>query len=144
MVAYPADRRTVGDWLQGAAAVVVLRFDVDAEVPILAEDERYAGDLSAMTHQSYSPRVGVLRILESLARHGVEATFFVLGITAGRWPRTAEEILAAGHEMALHGHSHVVLPGMHDEEQRRDLEAGIEGSCALGWSPKGTVRPIGG
>jgi peptidoglycan-N-acetylglucosamine deacetylase len=55
-----ADRQPpLGDWLQGAAAVAILSFDVDAEAPILAEGEHYAEDLSAMSHQAYGPRVGV-------------------------------------------------------------------------------------
>jgi peptidoglycan-N-acetylglucosamine deacetylase len=33
---------SAGDWRQGAAAVAVLSFDVDAEAPILAEGAHYA------------------------------------------------------------------------------------------------------
>ena len=73
-----------GDWRQGAA-VAVLSFDVDAEAPILAEGDRYAEDLSTMSHQAYGPRVGVPRILELLAAHEIKATFFVPGVTAERW-----------------------------------------------------------
>ena len=47
---YPDRRQPASSWLQGASAVVVLAFDVDAESPILAEDERYAEDLSTMSH----------------------------------------------------------------------------------------------
>jgi peptidoglycan-N-acetylglucosamine deacetylase len=122
-----ADRQPpLGDWLQGAAAVAVLSFDVDAEAPILAEGDHYAEDLSAMSHQAYGPRVGIPRILELLAAHPIEATFFVPGVTAERWPNAVEKILEGGHEVALHGHSHRVLPGMTPEEQRRDLELGLE------------------
>jgi hypothetical protein len=95
-----------GDWRQGAAAVAVLSLNVDAEAPILAEGDHYAEDLSAMSHQAYGPRVGVLRILELLAAREIEATFFVPGVTAERWPGTVEKVLQAGHEVALHGHSH--------------------------------------
>jgi hypothetical protein len=84
-------------------------FDVDAESPISAEDERYAQDLSAMSHQAYGPRVGVPRVLDLLRSHGVEGTFFVPGVTAERWPETVQTIVRAGHEVALHGHSHRVL-----------------------------------
>jgi peptidoglycan-N-acetylglucosamine deacetylase len=108
------------DWRQGAAAVAVLSFDVDAEAPILAEGAHYAEDLSTMSHQAYGPRVGVPRILELLAAHEIEGTFFVPGVTAERWPGTVEEILQSGHEVALHGHSHRVLPGISESEQRRE------------------------
>ena len=141
MVSYPERRPPSRDWLGGAAAVAVLSFDVDAESPILAEDERYAEDLSAMSHQAYGPRVGVPRILDLLHVHGVEGTFFVPGVTAERWPGTVEKILEAGHEVALHGHSHRVLPDMDEAGQRRDLETGLEVLDKLGVEPRGYRAP---
>jgi peptidoglycan-N-acetylglucosamine deacetylase len=132
---------SAGDWRQGAAAVAVLSFDVDAEAPILAEGAHYAEDLSTMSHQAYGPRVGVPRILELLAAHEIEGTFFVPGVTAERWPRTVEEILQSGHEVALHGHSHRVLPGISESEQRRDLELGLEALANLGVEPRGYRAP---
>ena len=131
---------SAGDWRQGAAAVAVLSFDVDAEAPILAEGAHYAEDLSTMSHQAYGPRVGVPRILELLAAHEIEGTFFVPGVTAERWPGTVEEILQSGHEVALHGHSHRVLPGI-SSEQRRDLELGLEALGNLGVEPRGYRAP---
>jgi peptidoglycan-N-acetylglucosamine deacetylase len=132
-----ARQPSAGDWRQGAAAVAVLSFDADAEAPILAEGDHYAEDLSTMSHQAYGPRVGVPRILELLAAHEIDATFFVPGVTAERWPGTVEKILDAGHEVALHGHSHRVLPGMTTQEQRRDLELGLEALAHLGTQPRG-------
>jgi len=141
MVSY-LDRHPPADtWLQGASAVAVLSFDVDAESPILAEDECYAEDLSAMSHQAYGPRVGVPRILDLLGSHGVEGTFFVPGVTAERWPETVRAIAGAGHEVALHGHSHRVLPGMSEDEQRRDLERGLKALTSLGDEPRGYRAP---
>jgi peptidoglycan/xylan/chitin deacetylase (PgdA/CDA1 family) len=134
-------RPTIGDWREGAAAVAVLSFDVDAEAPILAEGDHYAEDLSAMSHQAYGPRVGVPRILELLAAHEIKGTFFVPGATAERWPGTVENILDAGHEVALLGHTHRVLPGMTIEEQRRDLELGLAALARLGTQPRGYRAP---
>jgi Polysaccharide deacetylase len=130
-----------GDWRQGAAAVAVLSLDVDAEAPILAEGDHYAEDFSTMSHQAYGPRVGVPRILKLLAAREIEATFFVPGVTAERWPGTVEEVLQSGHEVALHGHSHRVLPGMSESEQRRDLEMGLEALGNLGAEPRGYRVP---
>ena len=137
-----ADRQPpAGDWRRGAAAVAVLSFDVDAEAPILAEGDHYAEDLSSMSHQAYGPRVGVPRILELLAPREIEATFFAPGVTAERWLGTVEEILQSGHEVALHGHSHCVLLGMSEPEQRRDLETGLEALGNLGVEPRGYRAP---
>jgi peptidoglycan/xylan/chitin deacetylase (PgdA/CDA1 family) len=119
----------------------VLTFDVDAESPILAEYERYAEDLSAMSHQAHGPRVGVPRMLDLLRPHGIEATFFVPGVTAERWPDKVQAIVQAGHEVALHGRSHRVLPGMAENEQRRDLERGLRAVADLGVEPRGYRAP---
>lgn len=140
-MSYPDRRPAEDSWLQGAAAVAVLAFDVDAESPILAEDEGYAEDLSAMSHQAYGPRVGVPRILGLLRSHGIEGTFFVPGVTAERWPETVLSIVRSGHEVALHGYSHRVLPGMSEDEQRLDLEQGLRALSELGVEPSGYRAP---
>lgn len=88
-----------------------------------------------MSHQAYGPRVGVPRILDLLAAHGIEGYFFVPGVTAERWSKAVEKILDAGHKVALHGHSHRVLPGTTPEQQRRDLELGLEALARLGVGP---------
>jgi polysaccharide deacetylase family protein (PEP-CTERM system associated) len=46
------------------------------------------------------------RLLELLARHGVEATFFVLGHVADQYPDLIRRIDAAGHEIGVHGYWH--------------------------------------
>lgn len=128
-------------WRQGAAAVALLTFDLDAESPILALGRQYAEDLSTMSHQAYGPRVGVPRILDLLARQDLEATFFVPGVTAERWPGAVELVLNAGHEVALHGHSHRTLVGMPPGEQHADLERGLEALAKLGVEPVGYRAP---
>ncbi len=47
------------------------------------------------------------KILQALDRHQWKATFFMLGLMADRHPSLAAEVAAAGHEVALHGYSHV-------------------------------------
>ena len=37
---------------------------------------------------------------------GARATFFVLGMTAERYPDLVREIAARGHELASHGYTH--------------------------------------
>ena len=139
---YPERRPPRDDWRQGAAAVAGLTFDVDAEAPILTEGARYAEHLSTMTHQAYGPRVGVPRILGMLARIGIEATFFVPGVTAERWPDTVRAILEGGHEVALHSHLHRPLVDLTAIEQRDDLERGLEALAALGVTPRGYRAPL--
>src|SRR5919204_4889402 len=93
-------------WLGDNAAVAVLSFDVDAESPILAQGRRYADDAMAMTHQAFGPRTGVPRLLDLLAEYDLKATFFIPGLTAERYPETVSQVLAGGHEVGHHSHTH--------------------------------------
>ncbi len=46
------------------------------------------------------------QILDELARLGWSATFFMLGSMVAAAPTLAAEVAAAGHEVAVHGHTH--------------------------------------
>ena len=128
-------------WLGSSAALAILSFDVDAESPILAEGREYAGHPSAMSHQRYGPLVAVPRLLGLLDDLGVPATFFVPGWTAERYPQAVEQILAAGREVAHHGHSHRSPVHMDEAEERRDLEAGLAALERHGVQPEGYRTP---
>jgi peptidoglycan/xylan/chitin deacetylase (PgdA/CDA1 family) len=45
-------------------------------------------------------------VLDLLARHGVQATFFVVGVAAERHPDLVRRALADGHEVGSHGWRH--------------------------------------
>lgn len=49
------------------------------------------------------------KLLELFAKHGIQATFFILGWIARRSPDLVREIHAAGHEIACHGMSHQLV-----------------------------------
>ena len=49
------------------------------------------------------------RILDTLRREGVRATFFVLGKHAERHPELVERIVREGHELGNHGYDHRIL-----------------------------------
>jgi peptidoglycan-N-acetylglucosamine deacetylase len=130
-------------WPDGHRAALSLTFDVDAESAILAVDPVYARRLSTMSHQRYGPRVGVPRILRMLERIGVRATFFVPGLTADLHPAMVEAVLAAGHELGHHGHSHVPYHRMTDDEQRRDIDRAFTSLARVGdgFRPDGFRAP---
>jgi len=52
----------------------------------------------------YTPRV-----LETLAAHGIHATFFLIGVNAQRHPDLAKATVAAGHEIGNHTLNHRTL-----------------------------------
>jgi polysaccharide deacetylase family protein (PEP-CTERM system associated) len=65
------------------------------------------------------------RLLDLFGRHRVEATFFVLGWVADRFPDLVREIERRGHEVATHGYSHQLLTFMQPEEFRADLQRSL-------------------
>ena len=60
-------------------------------------------------------------VLDLLAARGLPATFFVLGWVAEREPALVREIAAAGHEVACHGHGHVLPTRLTPIEFRDDV-----------------------
>jgi polysaccharide deacetylase family protein (PEP-CTERM system associated) len=61
------------------------------------------------------------RVLQLLAKHRARATFFLLGWVAEREPALVRAIVAAGHEVACHGHSHERVTTMTPAQFRDDL-----------------------
>lgn len=72
------------------------------------------------------------QLLRLLARHDVQATFFVLGWIAERVPELVREIEAAGHEIATHGYSHRLLTELNPRTFEEDIKKALEvtGRCA--------------
>jgi peptidoglycan-N-acetylglucosamine deacetylase len=124
-------------WLAGSSATAVLSFDVDAESPILAMGRRYAAHAMVMTHQAYGPLVGVPRLLDLLSEYGLPATFFVPGLTAQRYPETVERIVAAGHEVGHHSHSHRSAVDLSESGERADFERALTALEQVGVRPSG-------
>jgi polysaccharide deacetylase family protein (PEP-CTERM system associated) len=90
------------------------------------------------------------RLLELLARFGVQGTFFTVGWVATRFPRLVRRIAEAGHEVASHGHWHRRVSSQTPEEFRRELrqsKAVLEdasGQACRGFrAPTFSIRPGG-
>jgi peptidoglycan/xylan/chitin deacetylase (PgdA/CDA1 family) len=73
------------------------------------------------------PSEGTPQILEILARHKIEATFFQCGANVGRLPSIAREVRDAGHEIGNHSQTHPHLyfksRGFIEEELRQAQES---------------------
>jgi peptidoglycan/xylan/chitin deacetylase (PgdA/CDA1 family) len=62
------------------------------------------------------------RVLEILAKHDAKASFFVMGRKATAHPELLREIVAAGHELGLHGYEHDRLFSLRGSRYvRRDI-----------------------
>lgn len=62
-----------------------------------------------------------MSLVSLFRKHGVKATFFVLGEVAERVPPLIKQIREEGHEIASHGYNHQVLDTMDEDEIRRDI-----------------------
>ncbi len=85
--------------------------------------EGFAGLVRPDDWGRFEPRVvdSTARVLDILERHGVSATFFVLGWVADRHPGLVREIRARGHEVACHGYAHRLIHGMDRHALRADV-----------------------
>lgn len=60
-------------------------------------------------------------LLDVLARRSTNATFFVLGWLAERYPSLIRTIAASGHEIACLGYAHELVPDQTPEQFREDI-----------------------
>jgi peptidoglycan/xylan/chitin deacetylase (PgdA/CDA1 family) len=120
---------------------VALTIDVDGEAAII--NMGAGGSPKMLSMGRYGPLRGVPRLLDVLDRQGVCATFFFPGYTLEHWPDVAREVVARGHEVALHGYLHESFGSLTADEQRRIHERSIQiAEEVLGYRPVG-VRPPG-
>lgn len=61
------------------------------------------------------------RFLDLLAEYEVAATFFVCGVNVERRPELARRIVAEGHEIANHTHTHPCLLGLSASRVREEV-----------------------
>jgi peptidoglycan-N-acetylglucosamine deacetylase len=104
-------------WKDGARCAVALSIDADHETSELRGGGTSVGRLA---WGEYGARVGVPRILSTLAAREVPATFFVPAVAALLHPEQQVEVVAAGHEIGLHGWIHELNAGL-EYEVERDL-----------------------
>lgn len=87
---------------------------------------------------------GTPAVLEALALADARAIFFVVGEQVRRRPALVQRILAAGHEVALHGERHRLQSRLPAATLRADLAAGLEAiERAAGVRPRFHRPPYG-
>ncbi len=90
-------------WKDGARSAVALSFDADHETFEMGQGGEAMGRLA---WGEFGRRVGVPRILSLLEKHAVPASFFVPAVSALIDPDEPRRIVAAGHEVGIHGWIH--------------------------------------
>ena len=110
-----------------AVTVDVEEYFHPTEVQATVDESRWASLPSRIEGQ-------LRRILQLLDARHTKATFFVLGCVAERNPRAIREIVASGHEIGCHSHSHRLVYSLTPQEFRRDTRravAAIEDACGV-------------
>jgi peptidoglycan-N-acetylglucosamine deacetylase len=87
-----------------ALPAVLARGPARRLTPRLAGEGRPGG--IALTFDDGPDPLGTPAILETLEQLGWRATFFMLGMQVRRHPDVARAVVAAGHEIAVHGERH--------------------------------------
>ncbi|MBI2826660.1 MAG: DUF3473 domain-containing protein [Planctomycetia bacterium] len=67
------------------------------------------------------------KLLRLLDKHGVAATFFVLGWVAERYPQLVRDLHASGHEIGSHSYWHRLIYELAPDEFRQDLVRSRDG-----------------
>jgi peptidoglycan/xylan/chitin deacetylase (PgdA/CDA1 family) len=102
-------------WPGGARCAVALSFDSDHETNELRDGGTSIG---RMSWGQYGNRVGVPRILATLSKADVRATFFVPAVAALLHPDEQRRVTAEGHEIGLHGWIHEVNSSLSEADER--------------------------
>jgi peptidoglycan/xylan/chitin deacetylase (PgdA/CDA1 family) len=104
-------------WPGGARVAVALSFDLDNESTALRDGETSP---ALMAQGEYGSRAGLPRVLALLERHRIPATFFVPAVVAELHPESIDQIVAAHHEVGMHGYIHERNSEL-DEATEREL-----------------------
>lgn len=118
--------------------VVVLLCFCLVSIPVRAADQE---KMVALTFDDGPSGRFTRRLLEGLSERNAKATFFLCGYRLEQYPKLARQIVAAGHEVGIHGYSHKSMCAM----TSRVLSKEIEDTLPMIPSPNiAFLRPPGG
>jgi allantoinase len=100
-------------------------------------------NLGGSSWSTYGGRAGVWRIIRTLDRHGIPATFFTNARCAEIYPDAVAQIQKSGHDIAGHAYTQDgLLTYMDPDEERATIQRSVDvlGS-AMGKAPTGWLSP---
>lgn len=117
---------------------VCLTFDFDAMSLWIVRGMVSPGPISRGEFGAHA----VPRLLHLLDREHLPATFFIPGHTVETYPAECRAIVAAGHEVGMHGYAHEVVSTLTPEEERAVFRRAYDALTSLaGTPPRGNRTP---
>lgn len=115
-----AGKRLRRAWPNGAKIAVGLSFDVDNATATLSTGTL---DYEIISRGEYGAVDGLPRILRTLDRQQVPASFFIPAVSAVLHPQVVKDIQSAKqqHEIGVHGWIHERLPVLNNEKEEQRL-----------------------
>ena len=98
-------------------------------------------DYSRFSERQYGLRIGIFRVLDVLAEHGIRATVAMDALTAENYPYLVDHCLDRGCEIIGHGISvnRMITSDMSEQEEKEYIQTSVQalkratGSAPLGW-----------
>lgn len=97
----------------------------------------------ALTYDDGPDPLWTAQLLEELGESGARATFFVITPRAVANRELIEQMLAAGHEVALHCYRHVGHPDQSEGELAAEVATGVRQLRSVGAEPLAWRAPWG-
>lgn len=116
-------------------------FDFDAEEVWIGDDPGNASRPGVLSQGRYGAKVGLRLILDLLSSKEMQATFFVPGRVAERYPDEVRRIVGEGHEVAVHGYTHRSPSALTRAEEESELAQALDVLRDLGADPVGYRSP---
>jgi peptidoglycan/xylan/chitin deacetylase (PgdA/CDA1 family) len=131
----------MSEWPKHHPYAATISFDFDAEEVWIGENPANTNAPGVLSQGAYGPKVGLPLILDLLEQYGIHASFYVGGKDALRHPAAVRHIIAAGHEVAHHGHSHASPTTLPPGEEKVELDTALQVLRDLGADVVGYRSP---
>ena len=119
--------------------IVCLTFDFDATSIWISRGMVSPGPIS----RGEFGVIGAGRIVALLEKYGIASTWYIPGHTLETYPAACERVIAAGHEVANHGWTHMAPALMADGQEEKELVRANDAIVkATGRPPRGYRSPV--
>jgi len=99
-------------------------------------------NLAAVTEREYGDRVGIWRIMDMFARHGLKVTFLMNGLKVEQFAHECREFKSQEHEFSSESYEHEYSFMYTRDEERESIQKTVTAfERVLGQKPTGYLSP---